>query len=412
LNGCIFDMYSELKFLRMKVLFMFLIVVSFQTIAQSNVEEQLQNTNTNSAPSISVQENDTILKDLRETESVKGQSVKKNKSAIRSEAPVEIESKSTSSAAASSTFTTTRSAAVQSRTQRTPSAQYQQQMDMVVEQLESQAPESFEYHFFKYQAGNYDVSLVDHLNKAEQLKPGNSDVHLQKAAYHFIMNEESKVLTYLEKLVSSKRLGSDVLNYGKDLLLSAPQNGVLVTHGSDDTYSVLYHQMKNSVREDVRIISLDLMQSAKFREDLQKDNFTLPKRELIDVTYLAQFCQMNASKGLSLSLTFPKEYLVGISDRIYITGLVFVYTTDNRFNNFDRNDELWNSVLEKKATSEVYTEKAKQLSANYLPMLLLLSQVYGDLNETAKKNSVDEEIDRISVQCNKYEQVRQIKSSY
>jgi hypothetical protein len=65
-----------------------------------------------------------------------------------------------------------------------------------------------------------------------------------------------------------------------------------------------------------------------------------------------------------------------------------------------------------KLAEQAKTDKGKQLTSNYLPMLLQLSKFYGEANEKEKKKKVDDESEKVSVQCNKYEQVKKIKSSY
>jgi hypothetical protein len=418
LNGCIFGLYSGLKSIKMRSLFLVFMMLSSVCLGQNNIPEQNNSGSKNSvSPGAAEEMFDTLVPEMRMQEVQEAvPSSKRSKNVSRSESPVlqdKFESNSAISVnSAAQSFSVVRTSAAQNRIQRSPSPEYQRQMDQAVNQLEQMAPESFEYHFFSYQAGNYNIDLIDHLNKAELLKPGNSDVQIQKAAYHFIQGEQLKALNYLDKLVASKRIGQDVLDYGKDLLLSTAENGVLITHGMDDTFGALYHQLKNGVRNDATVLSLDLMQSDQYRDRLKNKGYRLPEREVIDVTYLSLFCQLNASKDLSVSLTFPKEYLVTMSEKLFVTGLVFLYSSDPNHNNFDRNDRLWNDILEKKAAGDVYTDKGRQLSSNYLPMLLLLSEVYGELNESTKKKDIDKEIDRISVQCNKYEQVRQIKSAY
>ena len=72
-----------------------------------------------------------------------------------------------------------------------------------------------------------------------------------------------------------------------------------------------------------------------------------------------------------------------LKSNLYVTGLVFEYH-QGVFNNFDRNSELWNTTLSKHLVNEAKDEKAKQLSANYLPMLLQLRKVYGQKGEQKK----------------------------
>jgi hypothetical protein len=309
-------------------------------------------------------------------------------------------------------FTLTKQQSSTQRTQRSPSIQQQTQMNQVVDDLEQNAPESFEYHYFKYVAGNYNVSLVDDLKKAESLRPQNSDVQIQLAAYHIIMNDAKNAQVYLDKLIKSTRLSQEALDYAEDLLKSAPDNGTLITHGFDDSYACYYLQTTKKIRTDVRLISLDFLQSEKYRTDLKTAAYILPEKVLIDVDYLKEFCQKNESKGLAISMTTPKEYFLPIQQNLFAVALVFEYHKELIYNNFYRNDYLWNEELSKTLINKATTDKAKQLSANYLPMLLFLHKTYTESKEMEKVKEVDQAMDKVAVQCKKYDQVKKIKGSY
>jgi hypothetical protein len=298
------------------------------------------------------------------------------------------------------------------RTQRTPSAAQQTQMNQVVNDLGQNAPESFEFHYFKYVAGNYNVALIDDLKKAESLRPQNSDVHIQLAAYNIIVNDPKNAQVYLEKLIKSTRLSQEVIDYAEDLLKSATDKGTLITHGFDDTYACYYLQSVRKIRSDVRLISLDFLQSEKYRTDLKTAGYLLPEKVLVDVAYLQEFCLKNESKSIAISMTTPKEYLVPIQQNLFAVALVFEYHKELTYNNFYRNDYLWNEELTKTLIKQATTDKAKQLSANYLPMLLFLHKTYTELNEAEKVKEVDEAMDKVAVQCKKYDQVKKLKGSY
>jgi hypothetical protein len=101
-----------------------------------------------------------------------------------------------------------------------------------------------------------------------------------------------------------------------------------------------------------------------------------------------------------------------IQQNLFVVGLVFEYHTDLTFNNFDKNEELWNEILTKKLINNATNDKAKQLTSNYLPMLLVLRKVYEQKNETEKVREIDIALDKVSVQCKKYDQVQKLKRSY
>jgi hypothetical protein len=312
---------------------------------------------------------------------------------------------------ASAGFTQSKSMSSNQRVQRTPTAVQQQAMDDAVVSLEKTAPNSFEYHYYKYAAGNYDISLVEHLNKAEAIRPNNSDVQVQKAAYYHIIKDNSKAKEYLSKLVSSKRLDDDLKHYAEDLLLSVPKNGTLLTHGFDDTYSVLYTQLNFNVRSDVRVISLDMLQSDEYRSTLKDEGFKLPTGTTVDIAFFKEFVSQNESKSISVSLTTPKEYFKPIQGNLYLTGLLFEYHTGD-FDNLHRNEILWDKKLKKYPVYNSTNDKMKNLSSNYLPMLLVLYKHYKENGEQDKLESIEGAMTKVSVQCGKYETVKRLKDSY
>jgi hypothetical protein len=310
-----------------------------------------------------------------------------------------------------STFSATKDRANTQRKQRSPSIEQQVQMDAAVDYFEDIAPASFEYNYFKYNAGNYDVNLFDNLQVAEESRPNNADVHVQMAGYYMIKNESDSALVYMDKLIESERLADNVVQYAGDVLRSVPAEGILITHGFDDSYGAYYAQQNNLIRPDVTLMSLDFMQSEFYRETLKEGGYKLPESDVIDVDYLNEFCQLNEEKKLSISLTTPKEYFKPISGKLFVVGLVFEYHKE-KYDNFYKNDYLWNEEFAKSVIFNPVDEKGKQLSANYLPMLLHLRKVYDQRGEDDKRDDVDEVSDKVGVQSKKYEQVQKVKASY
>ncbi|MDG1333191.1 MAG: hypothetical protein P8P74_12730 [Crocinitomicaceae bacterium] len=311
----------------------------------------------------------------------------------------------------STNFSSTYSTSDTQRTSRSPSIQQQVQMNQAVDYFEVNAPGSFESHYFKYVAGNYNTELISDLKAAENIRPNNADVHVQLAGYYMIEEDVDSALIYTEKLRESNRLADNVVSYSEDILRSVPESGTLITHGFDDGYGSYYAQNSVGVRQDVTLVSLDFLQSDTYKEELKEKGFELPESDVVDVDYLAEFCSMNVEKNLSISLTMPKEYFQAIQDKLYVVGLVFEYHPES-FDNFSRNDFLWNNSMEKDVIANPIDEKGRQLSANYLPMLLHLRKVYQVTGEEKKLKEVDEVSDQVGVQCRKYEQVQKVKSSY
>jgi len=296
------------------------------------------------------------------------------------------------------------------RTQRTPTVTQQKLLNDAVKNLEDLNSKSFEYNFYKYVSGNHNTSWFSNLAAAEKLEPKNNEVQAQLASYYLIMKNETQALNYLKKLVSSGKLGSEPIALSHDLLQSVAQNGVLVTHGADDTYACVYTQMKDKLRQDVVIVSLELLQSETYRKSLTGKGYQMPSAKVIDVNYLTQFCQLNQAKNISISMTLPKEYLTPLKSRLYTVGLLFEYHTDS-FDNYSMNDFLWNKKFNKDLIKNAKSNEGKELSANYLPMLLILQEYYGKIGEKESLNKVNEAIDLVAKQSNKQEIVKKLTKS-
>lgn len=400
---------------KMRLFFFIFTFCVISNYSYSQIKENKNNTNTavpratnsvinSELPSIAL---DTIS-NFKENDTKKEASPKKMKAMEETIiSKPEQESVSTSESMSNSFSSTKKKSSTQS-TQRTPSSEQQLQMDQSVAYFETFSPESFEYHFYKYVAGNYSVSLVDHLFKAYQLKPNNVEVQIQMASYFIIKDDSINTVLYLNKVKESNRISDEMLSYSTDLLLSVPENGTLITHGFDDTYSCEYLQLVKNIRPDVELISLDILQSEEYRENLEKKGFVLPKSTIINVNYLDTFCLKNESKSLAISMTTPKEYFQGMTSKLFVVGLVFEYHS-SAYNNFYKNDYLWNEVLEKKLVYSSLNEKAKQISSNYLPMLLQLRSFYIQQKNLELVKKIDEALDKVAVQSKKQDQVQKLK---
>ena len=209
------------KFNTMRNLFFFLFIcASWNAFGQSNNNENVPATNSNTfTPDVKFikVEVDTLVpqeESFKEVEKKQDKAVsKKTKSPSESESLNEesIQSSAAVSETAVKSISISKIQASQNRTQRSPSPQFQQQMDDGVKTLETFAPESFEFHFYKYLAGNYNIQLAEHLLKAEQLKPNNSDVQIQKAAYYIILSDSVNAESYLKKIEQSTRISKEAL---------------------------------------------------------------------------------------------------------------------------------------------------------------------------------------------------------
>ncbi len=282
------------------------------------------------------------------------------------------------------------------RTQRTPSVSRQETMDDAVSYFEKNAPESFEYHYYKYLSGNYNTKWRDHLLQAEKLRPENSDVHLQLAALYDIEGQESLKKEYLIKLANNGRIQQSMIDYASDVLLSCQDGDFLVTHALEDASAIWYEQSVGNIKTGVKVISLDLMQSEAYRNHLESLGLDIQESEVVDTDFLKLFLVRNASKPINLSMTLPKEYFTSIAQNLYVKGLTFAYS-ENGAVTVD-NIKLWNSTLNKHLVDGSSDDKGRKLSSNYLPMLIVIREEYVRQDLPDKRKEIDKVIQHLVIQ--------------
>lgn len=292
-------------------------------------------------------------------------------------------------------------------TRKTPTAEQNQKMNNLVKQYEKINNQSFEYNYFTYIAGNYDVEKIEYLKSAEALKPQNTDVQIQLAAYYFIKDKPDSAAIYFQKLVEVNRIDSTALIYGRDLLSSVSDNGVLFTHGFDDSYACAYLQKVENFRNDVTLLPFEFFQSAFFMNRIKGLNVDFKSNKIVDNEYFNTILLNNKNKNIHISVSFPKDYILLFDYPIYTKGLTFILE-NNKNELINRNIDFYESIS-KNLMLNANSDKSKQLSVNYLPMLFLLKDYYEEAENVSKVMELDELINKIAIQSGKNEKIEQLK---
>jgi hypothetical protein len=292
-------------------------------------------------------------------------------------------------------------------TRKTPTAEQNQKMNNLVKQYEKINNQSFEYNYFTYIAGNYDVEKIEYLKSAEALKPQNTDVQIQLAAYYFIKDKPDSAAIYFQKLVEVNRIDSTALIYGRDLLSSVSDNGVLFTHGFDDSYACAYLQKVENFRNDVTLLPFEFFQSTFFMNRIKGLNVYFKSNKIVDNEYFNTILLNNKNKNIHISVSFPKDYILLIDYPIYTKGLTFILE-NNKNELINRNIDFYESIS-KNLMLNANSDKSKQLSVNYLPMLFLLKDYYEEAENVSKVMELDELINKIAIQSGKNEKIEQLK---
>jgi hypothetical protein len=126
--------------------------------------------------------------------------------------------------------------------------------------------------------------------------------------------------------------------------------------------------------------------------------------------FLKEFCDLNSAKDISLSLTIPREYFDIKSSSLYLVGLTLVHSSDPSYQNFYRNELIWNEKWNKDFLQQFTNETSirRDKISNYLPVLLQFHSVYEQEGNTALQQEIDVWIKRIAQYSGKLEVIDKI----
>lgn len=277
--------------------------------------------------------------------------------------------------------------------QKNPTVQQQRRMNDFVELNRQEDANGFDYNLSVFMAGNYDLSKKDFLEKAKVLQPKNQYVLLQSVGVSYILIDQATLITDLKELAKQNVWNTDDFSYAKDVLASIPSNGILITHGIHDSYPIIHLQRIEKYRNDVRVIPMHLLQSSEFRKQLSNEDLSIPETNQVNTQYLKEFCTSNQEAPIYLSLTIPSAYFTDMEQRLYPVGLTFRYSPAV-FQNSELNTRLWTG-MNKGVIVKYKSQTGKQLSANYLPVLLNLYMYYKAENNDRLANEIKNSIRQI-----------------
>lgn len=363
----------------------------------SESNEEIKNSNSintyssplNAAPaynSTTINSADSVTFKIESKKEAKGKSYKMRSKDLESTKTTQL----------NNSFNQTKRVASRQDFQRSPTIEQQVKMDEISKQMLEDNPEGMESNLNYYSAGNYSVDREVNLKKAQNLQPQNPDILKYVAANALIKDNKEEAKISLSQLNAMSTLSNESISYGQDIVESACGNSTLITHGFNDTYGVSYVQINNydNCSSNLNIISLDFLQSDFYRKRLSNDGYYVPQSKIINVAFLKEFCEKNSFKNIAISMTLPKPYLIELAPKLYPAGVVFEYGDKPR-KSYEELANLWNKKLNKKVIYNYQSPLSNKLSANYLPLLIYLSQYNQNNSYDLKQNQYNTEIKRI-----------------
>lgn len=208
-------------------------------------------------------------------------------------------------------FQKIRQSAVSNQRHTVPPRQ-KQQLEQVVERLETKYPRTYEYHYAAYLLNRYDTAAGSHLREAHRLAPANKALLSELVALSELSSDASQKLEYCRKIERQQVYDPLLYHYGRNLLNSVEKGGWLITQGEWDTYPLWVLQTVHRVRTDVTLLQLDLLQQRHYFDRIMAP-FKLKKGAY------NRFVANPSALIKELAATDKPVYLSLTADRILIT---------------------------------------------------------------------------------------------
>lgn len=400
------------------LLVLLLLAAVFGRAQEINRNIYNNNTNTNTAkpakPGTQIQVADTTS-DQQELEEIKAVSKKKVYKTVSSPKYEESESKSEKDSnssmqqlkSAKYQFESNYSNSRHQLTRRSASNEELLNMKQGAQIYAGMLPGSFEKHFYTYLLNKYSSSAFPELKQAAKMEPQKTEVQQELAVYGIAFNDQRLADSVAVQMMKQEKISDGLLTYATDLVNSVPANGTLILHGYTELIPVNY-QVNALGRNDMQLISADLMQSPEYQANLTSRGFVMPNSTFVDTTFVQAFCELNTAKNIYLSMSFPKEYFAGMASSLNTAGLTFAYN-QSAFDYGNWNTSLIETKWNKQKLGISTDQQADALSANYLPALISIEKLYQQYNKTEQAKEINHLILGVATRARKTGQLSKMK---
>lgn len=213
------------------------------------------------------------------------------------------------------------------------------------------------------------------------------------AGMYFVKNNNTALKKVLKELQLSGYYDQALMIYAKNTLKCLPENAVLITSGSTDTWPILIQQQLNGIRQDVSIIFIDGLLHQSYREKMAKDICNSDK--ILNGLSLKE-CAMKLGKNASqkrvhFALTLPENFHSQNHSDFEIDGLSLFYAGSKKGYASNTPIDIWNRLLDKS-----FTQNNHPINRNYLPLLFDLRSKLKQSGNTIQAAEIESAIRNIA----------------
>lgn len=209
----------------------------------------------------------------------------------------------------------------------------------IVDEMELQVPNTYEFNYVKWLNGNNDLSLFPYLEKAHQLSPQSSEPIMNLIFYYEIKGDYVKRDENIEAFYNLGDYSPGLLNYSYNLLSGLEKDALLFTEGDKDTEAILLLTQGEKYRPDVRMLNVNLLLIKEYRERVFAELEIAPFDfdPILNEENYEQFQQLiiqrvadnKKLRPVYAAVTVSQPYTNSIKQSLYLTGLAYLYSSTN-----------------------------------------------------------------------------------
>ena len=290
-------------------------------------------------------------------------------------------------------------------------------LDKIVANMPTTMANTFGFNYILFIHNDLAKREYGHLLKAHELEPERSDAYVSLINYYIMQGDDEKVTHYSEALFNAGEFAPSLMAWNYNMLASVEKDGILLTHGDNDTYPSWTVQMVKNFRKDVKVLNVNLLMQDEYREKVFNEmgldpisSADFPAYQDMYIAITQQFTRQ-ADRPVYVATTIPEFIRNALGDSLYLVGMAFKYSNETFDNVAFLKNNFENKFLKDHLHIQLEADTGSNVIANmnmrYLPALITLRRHYMDSGNTSKANELEPMIRRIAKKAGREEYISQ-----
>ncbi len=272
----------------------------------------------------------------------------------------------------------------------------QENLGKIVQSMSTSVPNSYEFFLVKGWNEGYQPEGFSFVKKAFELNPEKPEAFGLMQLFSEMNFDSEKRISFSNQLMKRSQVSSSLLSYSYNVLMSLEPSSILITEGESTTTPLFILQDVINLREDVQVLSLDLLSNPSYLEAKLKSLGLALNGPVKSTNLRTALCSLlplqNSGRKFYYALTLSKDNLSSLKENLYVVGLASLHSLTNIDNvalirkNFEKQFML--DYLKVDFNGESSDATGKVFSANYLVPMILLYESYVKEGKTAEAKNL------------------------